>query len=163
MTLKAKVIVGVIALAVAFAFGRFTTPVKTVIDQKLVETNQELVKKLAEETKRRHTETVVKEVVRPDGTRETESKTTTDTQTDKKVDTEKTSEIDRVATTHKEVIQASSKVTISALYGVRLSGFSSSPPVVYGGSIQRPLLGPVTLGLFGLSDLTFGASLGVAF
>lgn len=51
------------------------------------------------------------------------------------------------------------KTTINALIGLGLN----NTQVDYGLSITRPVLGPLTIGVWGLSDKTGGASIGLTF
>lgn len=140
-----KILVGLLALFVAFAFGRVSAPTKTVeVDRKQVNTNTDRDK---------HKETVVTEVSKPDGTKTTVTKTTEDTKTDRN-----TTETDVKS---KEVTTNTSKVTVAALVGFRLSDLTKPP--VYGLSVYRPILGPITVGVWGLSDTTLGLSVGLSF
>ena len=59
-----------------------------------------------------------------------------------------------------EKISHGSKVSLSALVGTSVSSF---PISIYGIAVSRELLGPVTVGAWGLTDKTFGASIGLNF
>lgn len=88
----------------------------------------------------------------PDG-----GETITQTETkDTVTKTEETKDTDsHVVTT----ITAAPKVNLAGLAGI---DFSKKTPV-YGASISKQLLGPVTLGVWGLTNSTIGVSIGLEF
>lgn len=163
MSTKAKVLLGLMLILGAFAFGRFSAPTKVVTDTKTVEVDKKAEHQVTDVGRDRRTDTTTTEVTRPDGTKEKTTHTVTESETNKTVDRTTAEERDRVAETHKEVIQEGSKVTVSALFGAQFSSLSLSQPLVYGASLTRPILGPVTIGVFGMSNMTFGASIGFTF
>lgn len=138
------------AIVVSFAVGRFTTPEKVKIETKVV-TVEVKVKE-----KDKHKETKIVEVTKPDGTKEKTKTIIEDTKTNI------VKESSQSAETKTERIGSTQRTTISGLIGIDFNNLSRSP-VVYGGSVSRPIIGPVTLGAWGLSNLTFGASVGVQF
>jgi hypothetical protein len=152
MTPKTRVIVSVLALVTAFALGRYTVSsssksTETASKEKASETSKEVSE---------HKKTVTTEVERPDGTKERTTTITDD------VDTKTASKGSSSSTTEKtsEVVKGSSdKVTISALGGVSIKDWS----MVYGASVSRPILGPVAVGVWGLSNSTGGFSIGLGF
>ncbi len=146
MTPKVKYGLMVFGLLASFAAGRYTTPEKIVIQKEIVEVEKKV------EDKRK--EIVKTEVTHPDGTKEITTKTVVDSTT--KTDSTKTDK------ELEERTAASSKVSISALVGAPLSLSGPITPV-YGGHIHRPLLGPISLGLWGLSNATAGVSIGLTF
>jgi hypothetical protein len=151
MTTKTKVIIGTVALASSFALGRYTVPEKKTEEKKSVVSKQK--------RKRRNTDKKVqiikKETIKPDGTKTTETvinkDSKTSTVTDEKGKKEDTSKV--------AIIRGDSKVTISMLNGLDINSWK----YVYGASLIKPILGPLTLGIFGLSNGTFGGSLGLTF
>lgn len=166
---KTYAIIALVLLATAFAFGRYTVPetVRTetkieYIEKKTTETDEKKNTKL---DTNRHTVTTKTEEVRPDGTklittkteevenkfRETERTTSIKEQVDKQLNEERL----------KLVESARDRVTISALAGVTVTNLAQ--PIVFGGHISKPLLGPITVGVWGLSNATAGASLGLQF
>jgi hypothetical protein len=150
MTGKQKVLASGVALATAFAVGRYTVPEKVKIETKVVEV--EKIVKVKDKRKERKVVTIT----RPDGTKEKTSHTVEDTKTDERKDVAKNEE------TKSETVRGASKVTISALGGVDFRRLGSEPFVV-GASVTKPMVGPVTFGVFGLSNLTFGVSAGLTF
>lgn len=100
--------------------------------------------KSVEETKNTHTETTT--IKQPDGT----VKTVTVTDTSKQVSKD----------TKTSVAPNVSKVNVSLLSGYDYA-YTSRP--VYGVSISKEVIGPVTAGVFGLSNGIVGVSVGVNF
>ena len=140
MTTTTKIIIAIIALITSFAIGRFMAPerVKTVIHTVEVE---KIVVQIKHEV-----QTIT---VKPDGTSTTT--TVTDTNTNSHTDS-------NIADTSREVPVNKNIVSISALIGTKVFPFSDR---VYGASISKNIVGPIRLGVFGLSDKTFGMSLGL--
>lgn len=63
-----------------------------------------------------------------------------------------------VITTDTETkVKERSKLAISALAGTDLS------KPIYGAAVSKEVLGPITIGIFGLSNASFGASVGLNF
>lgn len=156
MSTKVKITILAILLMVSFASGRYLTPVKVVTEVKTVEVEKK--KTDTNEQQNTHKETEVKEVVKPDGTKETTTKIVED-DSDKKSTSEKdmvSKETDKT----KEVTKSNNGLSLSALGGVSISGV---PNTVYGGIVQKPLLGPIGIGVWGLSNGTVGASIGLSF
>lgn len=152
MTTKQILIVCALALVTAFAVGRWSAPEKVKIQTVTVEKKTE-DKQVAIDD---HKLTTITETDKPDGTK---VKTTVISDNkDTKVDDKKTDDLSQ--TTTKETEKSSSKVTISLLGAVDLSD-PTSP--TYGLSITRPILGPITLGIFGLQDKVVGMSIGLTF
>lgn len=144
------------ALLTAFAFGRFSAPAKVKTETKIVE-----VEKKTEKTntdKQTHKKTEIVTIIKPDGTKETHTVIT-----DNSDAKSKQSETDNTSITEdktKEVTYSQSKVTVSALAGFNI--FSPSLPD-YGLSITKPVLGPITVGIFGFRSGMAGCSVGLTF
>lgn len=150
METKTKVIIGAIALAVTFALGRYTVPIKTVTEIKYVEVDKKVDQ--TDSSKKTHTTTTI--VQAPDG-----SKTTTIVQdtgsTTKSTETEQKSDSSDTIKT----VSRASNITISGLGGV---DFTRGVPM-YGLSVSRPILGPITAGAWLLTPGVVGVSLGLSF
>lgn len=151
METKYKVGIVVVVLLTTFAAGRYSVPEKVKIETKIVEVE----KKVVEDKKATHKTTKIITIQKPDGTKETDETDVEDTKTDDKTHDDTKTDSDVV----KEVIKGSDKVTISALLGVDLR--LGTP--IYGGAITKPILGPITLGIFGLSNASIGGSVGLTF
>lgn len=150
-----------LALLTSYAFGRWSAPVKTITETKIIEVEKKTKDSNTNTNKDTHKETTVTETIHPDGTREVVTKTTEDTKTDKTKSEKTTEEREKEKTALKEVERSSSKVTISALAGV--GSVLNNPVIIYGGSVSRPILGPIALGAFGLTNGVFGLSIGLVF
>jgi hypothetical protein len=134
MTLKAK-IVSVLALCtLSFAAGRYLQPpAKTVDSTKQTEKQKETKK---------HTVIV----------KDKDGKETTTVDEETKTDTKKTDD------KHVEVA-ARKTLNVSALVGYNVQRGAQ----VYGVGINKEVLGPVSVGAWGLSDGTIGVSAGMSF
>lgn len=152
MSTKVKVIVAIVALAASFAAGRFLTPTKIKIETKIVEVEKK-EKKTATDKKRRVT---VVTVTKPDGTKEerktidTDSQTRTDEKTDKQ----------RNEQTVSETTRSSGRLNLSVLGGV--TAYPAFAPT-FGGHVSKDIIGPVSIGVWGLSNLSGGVSVGLSF
>lgn len=158
---KTKVVLVLTSLVTAYAFGRWASPVKVITETKTIEVEKKSSDSKSDTDRNKHKETIVTEVVHPDGTKETTTRTIEDSTTNKKTDTETRDELSQSQSSSKETVYSSSKVTVSALAGVSLTDFSRPP--VYGGSVSKPVLGPITVGFFGLTSGVVGTSLGLSF
>ncbi len=154
MTNKAKVALIVGSLATAFALGRYTLPAKIVIQT--VEHQAEVTKSDTDRDK--HKETTVTETVKPDGSKETITKTTEDTKTVKKIDKAETSD----KNTKSETTYAKSSLSVYGLVGYSdvLSGHYVP---VYGGLLSRPIFGPISIGGWFLTTGIIGVTIGLHF
>lgn len=153
MDTKQKATIALIAIVAAFAFGRFSAPEKIKIETKIVEVER----KTSESETDRHKESTTTEVTRPDGTKEKTTTTTEDTNR-KSASTDDTNKNTEIT---KEVTKSGSPVTIQALAAVNVTSLAA--PIDYGMSISRPLLGPITVGIFGFSSGKVGFGIGLTF
>jgi len=132
------------------------TPVKIKTEVKTVE----IEKKIDEiDTKRdKRQKVVITEVEKPDGTKEKTTTISTDTQTDQKRTDQDQTAVTQVSS--KTETRGGDKFTVTFLAGDNVgSPFS----IVYGGAVTKPILGPITVGFWGLTDKTGGVSLGLTF
>lgn len=135
MTLATKLY---IALAVALIIGAYELGVKSVdISTSKVDT-----------VSQDHTQKTIVTIKKPDG-----SSTTTET-----VDSRSTTKTDAITQTPTSTKQ---KTNISVLVGNDFSKSDLKP--LYGIAVNRELLGPITVGAFGLTNGTIGLSIGVNF
>jgi hypothetical protein len=143
MDTKYKVIIATCTILVAFAFGRYSAP-KIPDSHSITDTTKEINKDVDT-----HKTTVITKT--PDGKEVTtitedtssKSKSDSDTKTDVTITAPKTS-----------------AVNISLLAGLDTGrGFVPT----YGISANKELIGPVTVGAFGLTNGTIGLSIGVNF
>lgn len=150
METRTKVIIASLSLVSSFALGRFTTPVKVITETKTIEVE----KKEKTKDKEKHKRTEVIEVVKPDGSKETHTIITDDTESHSKSTDNKTVNTD----TRTETTRNSSPVTISALGGMSADDLGKP---IYGLSITKSILGPITVGAFGMTNRVVGISLGL--
>ena len=151
MSTKIKMLIVVVSIGTAFAIGRYTVPEKVRVETKIVEVEKKVEDKKENTHKQTHTITTVK----PDGTKVTDETT----KEDDIIDDKDTDVVSKNTDTTTETTRGASKVTISALGALNLT--NSTP--AYGLSITKPILGPITVGLFGLNNGTVGASIGLTF
>lgn len=167
-----KIIAGLaLALLVGYAFGRYTTPTKVEIKKEIVTVEKKVLD--TEELKRIELErnkklrTVITEITRPDGTKEKTTRQIEVTSTTKNTDTQNKTheETDKETrqTETKLVENNHSSLTISALAGLDVLNLGSPQKLIYGGHIQRSLLGPIGIGAFGMTNGVCGMSLGLSF
>lgn len=149
MTTKTKVIVAVISLATAYGFGRWSAPEKIKIETKTVTVEVTTEKK--ETDKDTHKKTTVKEVTKPDGSKEKITEIVEDTTT--KTKTKSKDKVSEVTESVTEKTYSTSKVTVLALAGVPITGGLPD----FGLSVSKPILGPISIsiGMF-KSGLIFG-------
>jgi len=159
LTRRTKVIIVVVSLATSFAFGRYSVPEKIKIETKIVEVEKKTDDKKIIDKEKKHVKTITTETDKPDGTKVITSVTTDDSIEDDKTTDVSTDDIKKDTDTVKEVTKGSSKVTVAALGGIDFT----NGHYIFGASVDKPLLGPITFGLFGFSDLRFGISLGLQF
>lgn len=142
---KYKVIGSAAALATAFAFGRYSAPVTPTVKTHEITNTSESMKKDQDTHKK------ISITKKPDGTVITDITVDTDTKTDANKNTDL--KLDQTVTPPKR-----STLNVSALGGY---DFRKGP--VYGGSVSKEVLGPITIGGFGLTNGTVGVSIGLNF
>ncbi len=156
-----KVIIGV-ALLVSFAAGRWAAPEKVKIETRTVEVEKKDSTVQKEQDRNQHKETTETEVTRPDGTIEKTKKTVDAIDTHQETDKHDTSDTSKATETEKEVTRSSGKVTLAVLAGIKFTSVTAGSPILYGAQVYRPIVGPIGIGIWGLSDLTFGVSVGLS-
>lgn len=167
-SLAKKVLLALALVAGGAAIGRYTLPTKVVtrVEEKVVEKEVVRTKDTSTKDTQKNRELVVTETILPDGTRKIEkhyinrdvvkedttriNNTTTDRSTEKKSET--------ITTNEKNNWNVSALVSMSHRDDDLLKGSPS-----YGLAVQRRILGPFSIGAFGLTNQTYGASVGVSF
>lgn len=150
MDLKYKIGLAILVVAVSFAIGRYTAPsssVKTVTDTKTTDD-----KKTDKDT---HTTTTTTTTKKPNG--EVDTKTVTNTDVVSHTDDNKNT-VEHQTQTVTPVKKNTLNVNILA--GVE---FLHLPTPVYGVSVTDNVLGPISVGVWGLNNGTAGVSLGLSF
>lgn len=155
METKYKILIAVTATTIAFASGRYSAPVKVKEVVKTVEVVK-IVKDKKTDTKKRQ-KTVRTVVTHPDGTKEERTEIVDDIErkTDETIDKDKTT----AKTDEKEITRSSGVTAISVLGGW---DFRTNRSVI-GISASKSILGPISVGAWGLNNATFGASIGINF
>lgn len=146
--------------ALAFAVGRWTDPVQ--VEERTVEVVRHAVVTVTrvrtETVKAVQVRVVEREVRTPDGTVTVDR--TTDSRTDERVTTDS-------GTTVAEKTDARREATVTPrlpdwrVSGMVGTGWPLAP--IYGAHVERRILGPVTVGGWGLSSGVVGLSIGVEF
>ena len=145
MTAKQYEIIAALILT-AFIIGRYSAPEKIVTETKTV--TVEVEKKDVE--KEANQEKTVTEIKYPSGETVTRTKVRHDT-----VSLLKESNSDKVMTDDKKTVENNAGTSFSVMAGVK------DWSLIYGISATKPILGPITLGIWGLSDASFGLQLGL--
>jgi len=135
-----QAVAGLLLLLGAYALGRYVAPTKTITKTVTVE---------VEKTKT-HEDKVIVERIEKDGTKTTTTHVVTNTETDKKANTKQ----------EQIVENKKSSLLVSALGGVDITKPNG---LIFGAHVSRQTLGPVHIGLFGLTNGTIGASVGLQF
>lgn len=161
MSTKLKIGLAIATAATCFALGRYTTPTKVIETVKTVEVEKKQEQVKTDQDK--HKETTTTETDAPDGTKTLVTKVVEDTQTDTKKSS--SDQIVTKQTETKETTRGGSIASFALLGGIQpsFSGGLSAGPLVYGASASKQVLGPVSVGVFGLSNGVGGLSIGLIF
>lgn len=157
MTTKLKILLSVLTIVASFAFGRWSAPekIKTEIKTVTVENKTDTTKTNSNRDKK--TDTTTTKETRPDGTTTETTHTVSETESNKKSTTDQTEQVSTTEDRLKEITMATSKVTISAMYGIPVTGGIPA----YGGSVSKNLLGPIVIGVWFLTPNALGGSIGL--
>lgn len=146
-----KVVIVVGIAGGAFVAGRQSAPEKIKIETKVVEVE----KKKTETEKDKSRKTVVVEKTNPDGSKEKTTTIVEDTNIKRKTEKDATT----VADTKTEKTNKTADWSVDAMVGLDIP--SGTP--VYGASVKRRILGPINVGVFGLTNGSCGGSIGITF
>jgi hypothetical protein len=149
MTTRTKYLIAAAGMLVSFDLGRYTVSAPETKTETSQTTNTD-----TESNKDTHKETTTITEKQPDGATTTTTKIVEDTVTKKDTETKTDSHTEQTVTPPKL-----NTLNLSVLAGIDLS--RQTP--VYGASVNKQLLGPITIGLFGLTNGTIGASVGLNF
>lgn len=148
-SMRIQILISVCTLLLVFALGRYSVsqPHITTSNQKSNET--QII-----DNKDTHTQTKITETRSPDGT---STKTTViDTQVTDKKDLNK--QVNSSSQTE-STPQKTNTLNLSVMAGYD----AQRSQIVYGGSVTKELVGPITMGLFGLTNGVVGATIGLNF
>lgn len=162
MRTRYKIIGVIILIIVSYAFGRYSAPAKVTEEDKTKIIDKGKTDKTTDINKSTHKETKTEVVTNPDGTKKETTTVTEDTNANVN---KNTSIVNNKTTTEdktKETISNTNKTTLSALAGTNVLHFGDFTPV-YGGHVTHEVLGPISVGAFGLTNGTAGVSVGLSF
>lgn len=162
MSTTVKVIIGLVVVVGAFAFGRYTTPTKIKIETKTVEVIKTVTVKQTAKRKRVHKHTVVTETTRPDGTVEKRTEVVFDSDFNKDTTNHVAVDQSKKSDTKSETTRVGSRLNISLLAGAPVS-WQGLGNFTYGVHVSRDIIGPFSLGAFGFSTGLVGISAGLTF
>jgi hypothetical protein len=158
------IVIIIILLAASFMAGRSTTPTKTktVIEEKVAE--KEVVKfvEVQAKTEKKDVETVVIETISPDGTVRKETKIVDKTvfEEQKKIDLDKQAEQTRISKREEITKRSSFEWMVSLMVSAKENNISEQN---FGVHVQRRVIGPFYLGVYGEQNKGVGLSIGGAF
>lgn len=168
MELKNKILVSLIALTSVFMIGRYTTPAKTVIkiEEKIVE--KEIVKWKYKENseENKNQETIIVETTYPDGTVKKETRILDKGTVKLSLESEQSKEKEKISILKKDelTLNENSNWNISLLASLENFSYNKeSKDVFYGIHLQRKVLGPFSVGVFGTNSKSYGLSVGGSF
>ena len=161
LSLKQIVISGLGILIVGLAVGRYSNAGKTVTTETKTAEKDQTTKKI-DTDKKVNRDIIIDRIQLPDGTIKTEthivdkSETNTDTKIEQTIT--KSSDSKTTTTTAKQDWHVAVLTSMSHNNDNFIPGEFS-----YGVNVERRIIGPFTVGAFGLSNQTYGLSLGVSF
>lgn len=161
LTTKQQATILIVCTASGVAVGRFTVPVKVVTQVKTVEVEKKQQKTDITSNRQLHRKRTTVEVKKPDGTTEITTTVITDSGDKINASSEQKSSEDKQSESKKETVKDSGHLNLSVLVGA--NPFNLSQGMVYGGHVTRDIFGPVNIGVWGLSNGTFGLSGGLTF
>lgn len=159
---KFKAAGAIVLLVTVFAIGRWTAPEKIKIETKIVEVvkNKEVSEDKTIKDKHKHTTIVV--VKTPAGEEHTTTDITEDQTTNRDKKEKSTTDTTKNSDTIKTEEKSKSRLNIAVLAGTNIT-HASTTGILYGASVSRNIIGPITLGIWGLNDATGGVSIGLSF
>lgn len=143
--MKNYVIAAIILVVMGYAFGRYMQPAKVEVKE------VEVVKQVTTENKNIVVTQV--ETVNKDGTKTI--KTVTEDKSTTKVQENRTTESDKITSSQKP------QWKVSGLAGVKIDDLKSR--LVYGAAVERRILGPVFVGVWGNTERMAGVTVGLEF
>lgn len=167
-----KLAAGVVTiLLLGFATGRWTSPssIKTDKEQLSIDTTtKKQDNKTTTDTDRdKKLKTTITETTNPDGTKTKTTEITEDTSTKRitKVDDKQSQTDTKVDDKHesKEVEYKKPDLAVRGMVGTDVSSLSSGLRPIFGGEVNKNIIGPVSGGVWGLSNRTCGVSVGLQF
>lgn len=140
------------SVVLAFSIGRYSVRSPEVHDIKSIQTDTK-----KDENRDTHRDTTITTIKTPDGTVKTVKTITEISDIETKTDTNQTR-----LSSHDSIPPKTGTINISGLVGNDFSKSWSLTPI-YGISVTKEFLGPVTLGGYGLTNGIIGLSIGLNF
>lgn len=156
-----KILTSIAVVLISFAFGRYSAPEKVRIETKIVEVEKKKEVVVGSKDRNKKKTVTVTEITRPDGTHEKTTVTVEETQTEVKERRKETSGTTTTTDSTNETTYKAAQTHLVVLVGGNVADLTSGP--VYGVAVSRNVLGPITLGAFGLTNKSLGVSLGLTF
>ena len=165
MKTKTKVIISLVVVAGAVGLGRFTAPSKVVEKEKIVFQEKIVTKKvyIKDTSKKVNKVTIRLVTIKPDGTRTIETKIFDKSEIEITQKGESIKSDDIKQTTEKEKTTEYKHDDLLISFGAKVDPFNATTGLSYGLFLNKRLLGPFYMGIFGFTDRSVGASLGLSF
>lgn len=156
MSNKTKVGIVIVYTIVVATTAYYLAPQKIKIEKEIVTVEVEKKKQEVSKDKEYEKKTTTKKNADGSSVTETVTKITDKTKTKEQEEKEKASKESET----KEITKSSGTTSVSILTGVDVT---KPGGLIYGASINRSILGPITIGLFGMSNGVGGCSIGLTF
>jgi len=156
---KIQVIGLTILLVAVFAFGRYSAPEKIKTVEKIVEVEKKTKEEKEQEKREIHRTTTITETIKPNGEKVIVTEIREDTNVVKNKDTAIVKDKVIEGTKDEEIVKSGSHLNVALLVGNKVDLSNG----IIGAHISRNLIGPISIGLFGLSSGILGASVGLEF
>lgn len=160
LTTKQQAICALILVAVSFATGRWLAPQKLSVTHAETKANTNSTDQKVDQNTDTHKEVVVTETTKPDGTKQVVTDTINDVRVDKSTDTSKVNSVTTAKTDSFAETKSKSRLNLGLLVGTQIT---KPDGLVYGGYVNRDMIGPIQMGLFGFTDGRAGVSIGLTF
>lgn len=158
------IIAGIVVFSAGAAVGLYSKPAKIVTKTETQTVTQVITKTVEVDKTDYHKNKVLVEttITKPDGTviRKREFVDKSEIVTNDQTNTDSNSNSSTKTSTETSKTYASDKVSVRALVARNMDHISEE---LYGVGVDKKLIGPFTVGAFGLTDKTLGLSLGMNF
>lgn len=159
MEKKYQVALAGVVILTAFAFGRYSAPEKIKIVKETAEVDNKKKDSETDVNKTTNKKTTIVEEVKPDGTTKKTTEIVEGTETNKQKTVSEDSQSIKTSKETKEIIKDTGRLNLGLLAGAAVT----DRKLIYGAYLSRNVLGPITLGVWGFNNATFGASIGLSF
>lgn len=122
---------------------------------------REVVKEVVKEAEAKVKVVYRTKIIKPDGTQIETVKEKEETRTERESNREEKKDVDKTVVARTDTLQI--KEFDKGWTALGMVGYSFKGEVIYGAGIQKQIMGPLTVGAWGLSNSTVGVSIGVTF